>query len=161
MTSNETLYDLFFKRIEKDEDFFNYYDVPSSECMEIAKERANTYLGEAIGMLILKCQPSVDFTDKNSEGFNLDFNQQELLLVPSLMYEMYLNRDVAYLAVFDVNFTSTDLKVFSPSDARTSFLALYNRVCKENDELMDLYKNTDRDTGKFLSINFSAYDTSD
>lgn len=161
MTTYQQLIELFFKRIEKDEDFFHYYDLTIEKALELAKERASTYLEEAIGIVDLKGAPQVNFNERTGDGFSFDFNATEKLLIPSLMYEMYLDRDVAYLKTYEVNFTASELKVFSPSDARNSFMTMYNSVKAYNEQLLDDYKNIDRETGKFRKLNYSKYDVSE
>lgn len=159
-TTYEQVFNLFFKRIEKDEDFFRYYELTADEALALAKERASTYLEEAIGIIMSKALPQINFNDRDDTKFNFEFNSMEKLLVPSLMYEMYLDRDIAYLKLYEVNFTSSDLKVFSPSDARTSFMTMYKSVKSYNEQLLDDYKNIDRNTGKYKKLDYSKYDKS-
>lgn len=148
---------LFLKRVEKDINFFNYFNLDDIEAMELANERAMTYLGEAIGRVMLECQPTVDFTDANDElqSFNFDFSAQEKLVIPSLMYEYYLNRNIAYLALQSVDYTPTELRVFDKSNARKSFIEMYDKVCKENERLLEEYRNRNRTTGAFVGIDYT------
>ena len=151
--------ELFLKKIERDKHFFQYYDMPDDAAMELAIKRAKTFLDEAIGRVLIECQPEVDFLTRTEEGnFIFDWTSQEKILIPSLMYEAYLNRDFAYLKTLSVNYTSTNLKVFDPSNARATFLDMYNKICEENRHLIDRYKNTNRLTGQYKSVNFSDYD---
>lgn len=156
-TTYEQIFDLFFRRIEKDEDFFRYYELSAEEALALAKERASAYLEEAIGIVMSKTLPQIDFNNRDDTKFNFEFNSMERLLIPSLMYEMYLDRDIAYLKLYEVNFTSSDLKVFSPSDARTSFMTMYNSVKAYNEQLLDDYKNIDRETGKYKRLDYAKY----
>ena len=39
-TSFDYLFERFYRRIEKDEDFFNYYNVDIAEAVQLAHERA-------------------------------------------------------------------------------------------------------------------------
>lgn len=160
-TSINTPIELFFRRIEKDSEFFNYFNLSDCESMQIAKERAFVYLEEAIGIVCLNCNPEVDFTERDKNGdFTFEWTQAEKLLIPSLMYEMYLDRDIAYLKNLNVNYTSSELKVFDPSNARSTFLALYQTVKAQNEYLLDRYKNTYRDTGEYKTLDFAVYDFS-
>lgn len=159
MTSFETVIEMFFRRIEKDASFFLYVGQTPDESMELATERAMGCLNEAVGMITMFCHPTIDFTDQNEYGFNADLTATEKLLVSALMYRQYLQRDVAYLKTLSRDYTATDLRVFSPSDARNSFLALFRAVDEECEHLMDTYKNTDRETGAFIGIDFGAYDS--
>ncbi|WP_206459445.1 hypothetical protein [Anaerovorax sp. IOR16] len=150
----------FLRRIEKDRDFFNYINLTPEQSLEIAKERAKGYLKEAIGKLTLCCAPDINFYDYDdiSEIFNNDWTGQEIFLISSLMYEMHLDRDIAKLKCLNVNFTSSDLKVFDPSNARSTFMEMYKDVCEKNGKLLDEYSNRDRITGKLKGINYPLYD---
>lgn len=150
----------FYRRVEKDYEFFNYFDLTPEEAMELARERANGYLMEATGMLMLKCVPDVDFNDRDdvAQEFNFDWTNSEVFLIGSLMYEMYLDRDIARLKCLMVNYTPTDLRVFDPSNARSTFLAMYESVCNKNALLIDDYASRDRLTGKLKGIDYASYD---
>lgn len=150
----------FYRRIEKDRDFFNYFELSDLEALSLAKTRALGYLDEAVALIIMECVPQVDFSDRDSdaEQFNFDLNESEKHLISSLMYQYYLDRDIAYLKVLNVNYTSTEIRVFDPSNARSTFLEMYKFVCEQNEALMDKYKNTDRSTGMLKVLDFSSYD---
>lgn len=75
------------------------------------------------------------------------------------MYEQYLFRDFSYLKTLNVNYTPTEMRVFDPSNARATFLNIYNTVCATNEKYIDIYKNSDRTTGALKSINFASYDS--
>ena len=54
MTGNTTfdyLFNRFYKRIEKDEEFFNYYNVDVEEAIRLAHERAKGCLIDALDIL--------------------------------------------------------------------------------------------------------------
>ncbi len=116
-------------------------------------------MDEAINRLIIEANPSVDFTDRTDKQFNFDLTGSELAIIPSLMYEQYLFRDFSYLKTLNVNYTPTEMRVFDPSNARSTFLNIYNTVCKANEKYIDIYKNSDRVTGALKSINFANYDS--
>lgn len=159
-TPYSVVLEAFYRRVEKDESFFNYFNLAAEEALKLAKKRALGYMDEALSRITLECQPSVDFTDRNdtTEQFNFDLNKNEVFLISSLMYQSHLERDIAYLKVLNVNYTSTDLRVFDPSNARSTFMEMYESVCSKNEALMDKYKNLDRSTGTYKTINFSNYD---
>ena len=121
--------------------------------------RCTNFLDEAVNRLIIEANPSVDFTDRNDEQFNFDLTGSELAIIPSLMYEQYLFRDFSYLKTLNVNYTPTEMRVFDPSNARSTFLNIYNTVCETNEKYIDIYKNSDRTTGALKSINFANYDS--
>ena len=51
-TSFEKIIAKFFRKIEKDRDFFAYYNVDFSEAMSLAREQANGYLLEAVEKVV-------------------------------------------------------------------------------------------------------------
>lgn len=150
----------FFKRVEADRSFFNYLQLTDEEAMAIAEQRAKTYLNEACSIISMELRPAVDFTDidTTNECFNFDLMDKEVFLLSSLMYEMYLDRDIAKIKTLSVNYTSTDLRVFDPSNARKTFINMYDFVCRKNELLKNTYSETDRDSGAFLTIDFASYD---
>lgn len=160
MTSFDTVIEAFYRRIEKDKDFFLYIGLDGEASMALAHERAMGCLNEAVGMFILICHPSIDLTDiaDDQTGWNADLNATEIYLLGALTYRQYLQRDIAYLKTLSRDYTSTDLRVFSPSDARNSFAAMFRMVDTECTDLMDMYKSTDRTTGQYLTINYSSFD---
>lgn len=162
-TAYSVFIDAFLSRIERDMDFFSYFVMSEQEALDLAKERARIYLHEAFSRIMLECQPSVNFFDYSDASGTLNFEATgvEVLLVSMLMYESYLSRDIAKIKLRSVDYTSTDLRVFDPSNGRTSFLAIYEGVKKENAELIDMYKNTYRDTNKYIGIDYSSYDYDD
>lgn len=161
MTLYSTIYEQFFHRIEEDRDFFNYFQLSDEEMMEVANTRASAYMEEAICRITMQCNPTIDFTSRNEEktAFKADLTANEQYLIASLMFEQYIERDVAYLKRLSVNYTSTELRVFSPDNWRLSFNELYERVHIQNVGLLNQYKNTDRLTGQYRLIDFGSFDT--
>lgn len=160
MTTYEQVYDWFYTLVEKDWEFFNYYRVTQEEALKIAQDRASRYLEEAVRTIMMKALPQVDFTQRSEDGtgFAFDFTPQEALLVPRLMHQYYLFREFSYLKTREVNFTSSDLKVFDPSNARYSFNEMYRMVSEETAQLLDDYKNTDRLTGRYRAFDPKKFD---
>ena len=159
-TPFSTLINRFFRRIEEDKNYFDYYNLTNEQAMSVAYERAKGFLYEATELIMLKATPTVDLTDYDEtyEQFNFDLNNSEILLVSSFMYQQYLERTIAKLKEYNVNYTADNLKVFDPSNARSTFQSLYERVCEDNNILLDLYNNKDRETNEVLSINYADYD---
>ena len=158
-TPTETIIELFLRRIEKDSEFFEYFNVPDDEALELVHQRANNFLEESIYKLISRCNPKVDFLSRDDNGnFTFELNAQEKELLPSLMYESYLDRDFAYLKTLSSDYTTTELRVFDPSNARSTFLKIYNTVHDYNEKLLQDYKDTERETGEYKIVDFSKYD---
>lgn len=161
-TSSSTVINAFLLRVETDRKFFNYRDVDEDEGLEVATFRAQNFLVEACGRMMLEGMPSVNFApaklDDDTLGWDFDLTPGEIYLLASLMYEQYMERDIATLKTLNVNFTGTELRVFDPSNARKTFLTMYEDVKARNAYLLDVYKNTDRLTGFYTSIDFTSLD---
>lgn len=162
-TSFEKPVERFLRRIEEDRDFFQYYSLTDEQAMELAKYRADAYLHNAIDRIMLDGQPEIDFSDIDEETqiFNVDLTSREVFLLASLMYEYYLDKDISKIKTYNVNYTSTELRVFDPSNARSTFKDLYDGVCEKNVALLDSYRSTDRLTGALRSIDYISYDDSE
>lgn len=145
----------FLRRIEEDRDFFQYFQLSDDEALDLARRRARNYLEDAIDRMIMDGRPSVDLTDidEGSFSFNIELTRSEVFLLSSLMYEYYLDKDISRIKTLNVNYTGTELRVFDPSNARSSFLQLYENVQRQNEKLLDTYRNVNRETGEFISIN--------
>lgn len=145
----------FLRRIEEDRDFFQYFQLSDDEALDLARRRARNYLEDAIDRMMMDGRPSVDLTDidEGSFSFNIELTRSEVFLLSSLMYEYYLDKDISRIKTLNVNYTGTELRVFDPSNARSSFLQLYENVQRQNEKLLDTYRNVNRETGEFISIN--------
>lgn len=158
-TPYSDFYDRFFKKIEEDEEFFNYYNLTVDESIALAKERAKTYLQEALAKLTLDSTNDVNFDDYDDmlETVTLDCTKTEIDIIANLMFEMYMFRDFAKLKSLEVNFTPSDLRVFSPSESRKSFLSMYNDIVAKNINMIDAYNSKDRLTGKRKTVDYTKY----
>ena len=159
-TSFEKIITKFFRKIEKDRDFFAYYNVDFSEAMSLAREQANGYLLEAVEKLTDECVPDVDFFDYNEElqEFNFVLTNKEIGLLTDLMREVYFERDFVTLKAFKIAMTPSDLNQFSPASERKTFTDMVNGIKSENIGKTSQYSSVDRKTGKKKLINYSQYD---
>lgn len=159
-TSFEKVISRLLRKIEKDKDFFSYYNMSVSEVQSLVMEQATGYLYDAIDLLVSKCEPDVDFYnyDDELEIFRFELTQREIGLLASLMYEVYFERDEALLKAFKIRMTPSDLNQFSPANERASFENMLERIKAENRNDISRYISTDRKTGKRKTINYSQYD---
>jgi len=159
-TTFEAIYEPFFYKIENDKDFFVYYNITSDEALTLAKQRAKSLLIEAVTELVFNCNPDIDFTnyDKTTETFFETLTNNEINLLVQLMFEKYLERDIAKLKAFKVRFTPSDLNMFSPANERTSFINMYNQVQYQSNVMISNYASRDRLTGADKIIDYSAYE---
>ena len=159
MTSYEQLYTPFFDRIEKDANFFSYYNLTKDEAVEIAKSRTRNYLSEAISIWKRNC--TLDFElemNDDVEEISETLTNDEINLLADLMYEVYISRDVVTLKSMVNALTSTDLKMLhSPANERKTFMDMYKTLKYNNEVTMSQYNGRDRETGKRKVINYSQY----
>ena len=163
MTGNTTfdyLFNRFYKRIEKDEEFFNYYNVDVEEAIQLAHERAKGCLIDALDRLSSTSNLQVDFSyyDEEIEELGFKTTNKENKLIVDLMFQVYMERDLPLLHAFKINFTPSDLTVFSPANERNSYEAFIARLNNDNEIALDDYKSRDRKTGKLKNtIKYTDY----
>lgn len=163
MTGNTTfdyLFNRFYRRIEKDEDFFNYYNVDLEEAIQLAHERAKGCLIDALDRLSSTSNLQVDFSDydENIEELGFKATNRENKLIVDLMFQVYMERDLPLLHAFKINFTPSDLTVFSPANERNSYESFIKRLNDDNEIALDDYKSRDRKSGKLKNtIKYSDY----
>lgn len=163
MTGNTTfdyLFNRFYRRIEKDEDFFNYYNVDLEEAILLAHERAKGCLIDALDRLSSTSNLQVDFSDydENIEELGFKTTNRENKLIVDLMFQVYMERDLPLLHAFKINFTPSDLTVFSPANERNSYESFIKRLNDDNEIALDDYKSRDRKSGKLKNtIKYSDY----
>ena len=158
-TSFEKIINKFFRKIEKDREFFSYYNVSLEDAMQLAKEQANGYLLEAVEKLTDECIPDIDFFDYDEElqVFNFKLTEKEIGLLTDLMREVYFERDFVTLKAFKIAMTPSDLNQFSPASERKTFTDMVNGIKSENVGKISQYASVDRITGKKKLINYSQY----
>lgn len=85
----------------------------------------------------------VDFSDYNEEIESLGFKttNKENKLIIDLMFQVYMERDLPLLHAFKINFTPSDLSVFSPANERNSYEAFIKRLNEDNEIALDDYKS--------------------
>ena len=158
-TSFEKVINKFFRKIEKDREFFSYYNVSLEDAMQLAKEQANGYLLEAVEKLTDECVPDIDFFDYDEElqVFNFKLTEKEIGLLTDLMREVYFERDFVTLKAFKIAMTPSDVNQFSPASERKTFTDMVNGIKSENVGKISQYASVDRVTGKKKLINYSQY----
>lgn len=146
ITRFDEIYPLFFYRIEKDDGFWEMYNVSESEVTKIALDRAKNYLLESLYIITEYSDSDLNWFDyeEQLDCFNFQLTNVEKNLLASIMFERHLEREISKLKTFEVNFTPTDLQVFSPSNSRKTFMEMFNYVKEENRTLLSLYSSKDR-----------------
>lgn len=159
-TDFSTILNRFYNRIEKDEKFFNYYNIDVNEAIQIATQRATNYLIESLDDLSMVGNLQVDFSDYDEEIQEINFKllPKEINLIVEMMFLKYMKRDEALLHAMEINFTPSDLSVFSPANERTSYRNFIRELTDAIEIKIDDYKNRDRFTNALKqTINYSEY----
>ena len=161
MTSYQEIFTRALHRIEKDADFFSYYNVESqAEVEQLVMEQLASYLPDAIDKIYERGVPEVDFysaMDNELQEFTIDLTQREVGLISSLMFLVYLERQLALLGAFKLRMSPSDLNTFSSANERNSFKALVSEVRHECDIALSHYFSVDRLTNSYKTIDHSAY----
>lgn len=159
-TDFSTILNRFYNRIEKDEKFFNYYNIDVNEAIQIATQRATNYLIESLDDLSMVGNLQVDFSDYDEEIQKINFKllPKEINLIVEMMFLKYMKRDEALLHAMEINFTPSDLSVFSPANERNSYRNFIRELTDVIEIKIDDYKNRDRFTNALKqTINYSEY----
>lgn len=160
-TSFESIFSRFYNKLEKDPDFFDYYQIEMSEAIQIAHNRAKNYLIEALDRLCSIGSLQVNFSDYDEEIEEINFSttQAEKRLIVEIMFEEYMKRDIPLLSAFKLNFSPSDLNVFSPSNERKSYMSMIKDLETGVEGMLEEYKSRDRITGKLKkTIDYSKYE---
>lgn len=160
ITKFEKILKKFYVRIEKDEDFFSYYNIDVSEAIQIAQTRATNYLCEALDELSCLSNLDVDFSDYDEDVQQIGFKllPKEIKLVVEIMFLIYMKRDETLLHAMKINFIPSDLSVFSPGNERTSYRNFIAKLEHDVSIKIDDYKNRDRKTNALKQfINYAQY----
>ena len=159
-TSFDTILENFYNRIEKDEKFFNYYNIDINDAKIIATQRATNYLIESLNDLSSLSNIEVDFSDYDEEIRSINFKlvPKEINLLVEMMFLKYMKRDEALLHAMELNFTPSDLSVFSPANERNSYKNFIKELSQSVEVQIDDYKNRDRKTNALKQfIDYSEY----
>ena len=75
------------------------------------------------------------------------------------MFIKYMERDLALLHAMEINFTPSDLTVFSPANERTSYRNFIETLKLNLQDELANYQDRDRRTGKLKAVlDYSLYD---
>lgn len=156
-TSFDDIYERFFRKVEEDPDFFEYYNCTEEEALKLAQERASGYLDEAVSTLAIRLTgfADVDFFDKDDSVFNFELVNTEIEILARMMFVIYLERDIAKLKSVINSMTSADIKMlYSPANERNSFDAMLKNYKINTEAMITRYLAVDRETGKPKRIEY-------
>lgn len=154
-TKFDEIYDLFFKRVINDPDFFGYKNVPDADVIELMETNAFDYMIESISTIYEYCTPEVDFNDYdlNILEFNFEMSKTELQILVNIMFEKYLSRDYAKLKIYNAYFTTNEVNMFSPAQERKTFVDMLEKIKMKNVSALKSYASRDRITNALVSFN--------
>lgn len=142
----------FFDKVETDSDFFDYYGVQEDEALQLATERARSYLREAIVYLYRETELDFDLGlvhDGAQYQFAEEITENEVDLLAEIMYLRHLERGLAKLTPKINVLSSSDLKVLhSPANERSSYVAMIDQARNNVVAMVSKYVAVDRLTGK-------------
>lgn len=145
----EEVIDSFLDKLEADEDFFAYYGVDEDEALRLAKERASSYLKQA--MATMRREVDLDFTlslDENGK-FTEAITDDEVDVLTEIMLLKYYERMQAKLKPKLNAFAASELKLLhSPANERTSFMEMLETTREHVREVLGWYEARNRLTGE-------------
>ena len=151
----------FFDKVEADSDFFAYYGVSETEALQLATERARSYLREAVAYLHREIELDFDLRlvrENDQYVFAEEITDDEVDLLSEIMHLRHLERGYAKLTPKINVLSSTDLKVLhSPANERASYVSMMDQARNHVLALVSKYIAVDRITGKRKLM--SAYGT--
>lgn len=103
----------------------------------------------------------VDFSDYDTEIERINFQllPKEIKIIVDMMFIKYMERDLALLHAMEINFTPSDLTVFSPANERTSYRNFIETLKLNLQDELANYQDRDRKTGKLKAVlDYSLYD---
>lgn len=142
----------FYHYIEQDVDFFNYFELDEDESMEVAGQRAEVLLEEAISYLSRKLVVESVFSKIEDGAFTEMLTSAEINLLVKAMFLMYLQRDITVLRTFHGVMTSSDLNMYSPANERKTFIEMVEKYEAELKVEISEYQMRDRITGGYIQI---------
>lgn len=138
----------FLDKLEADEDFFAYYGVDEEEALSLAKERAESYLKEAI--VTMRRHVDLDFTlSLQADGnFQEPITDDEADVLTEIMVLKYYERLQVKLKPKLNAFAASELKLLhSPANERTSYMEMLSSCREHVREVMSWYESRNRVTG--------------
>ena len=145
----------FERKIKKDKEYFCYGDVTEDELVKIIRKRSKDLLIDSLDEFILQIsiqqKNNVDFENRDDEleEFNFKLSASEEDIISDLMVVKYFDEELIKLKAMQ-KYLGKDIKVFSPSAERKTFLEMVDYKHKQFDKKMSNYNSINRNTGEYL-----------
>lgn len=129
MTSFQTIYDRFFGKITDDQ----YLEITEEE----TKEDCYNILIDAIPGFEF---PRFDLYDYDDEQFNSDLTSEEINILALLMYNTWLQRQVASVENIRMKYSGSDFKMTSQANHLDKLMSLKQEAERQAFHMQRLYK---------------------
>ena len=161
------VYQLFFDKLEADDEFFSYYGVDEDTALQLAQERASSYLKGAIAELVRRVTLSFDLaiTTEEETGnliFVEEITDEEADILTELMLLKYFERGLAKLRPKINTFSASELRLLhSPANERTSYIEMLRDFREHCRIIVSRYSGRDRLTGEKLIVDHAIPEEAD
>lgn len=129
MTSFQTIYDRFFGKITDDQ----YLEISEEETLE---DCYNILMDAIPGFEF----PRFDLYDYDTEQFNSDLTSEEINILALLMYNTWLQRQVASVENTRMKYSGTDFKMTSQANHLDKLMNLKQEAERQAFHMQRLYK---------------------
>lgn len=129
MTSFQTIYDRFMGKITDDQ----YLEITEEETLE---DCYNILIDAIPGFEF----PRFDLYDHDDEQFNIDLTSEEINILALLMYNTWLQRQVASVENTRMKYSGTDFKMTSQANHLDKLTALKKEAERQAFHMQRLYK---------------------
>lgn len=129
MTSFQTIYDRFFGKITDDQ----YLEISEEETLE---DCYNILMDAIPGFEF----PRFDLYDYDTEQFNSDLTSEEINILALLMYNTWLQRQVASVENTRMKYSGTDFKMTSQANHLDKLMTLKQEAERQAFHMQRLYK---------------------
>lgn len=161
------VYQLFFDKLEADDEFFSYYGVDEDTALQLAQERASSYLKGAIAELVRRVTLSFNLaiTTEEETGnliFVEEITDEEADILTELMLLKYFERGLAKLRPKINTFSASELRLLhSPANERTSYIEMLRDFREHCRIIVSRYSGRDRLTGEKLIVDHAIPEEAD
>lgn len=167
ITDPNAVYEAFFDKLEQDDEFFAYYGIDEDHAMQLAKERAQTYLRSAIAELGRRTAIDFDLSLVQDEEtgetvFAEPITDAEVDVLSELMLLKYYERGLAKLRPKINAFSASELRLLhSPANERISYVTMLKDFREHIRVVVSRYAGRSRNDFKRRLVDTTIPDTVD
>ena len=159
----DDVYEMFFDKLEADDEFFNYYGIDENEALKLAKERALSLLKSAVMDLNRRVEMEFDLSLNLEDGvFTEEITDEEADILTEIMVLKYFERNLAKLKPKINTFSSSELTILhSPANERTSFINMLDAYREHVLNMVSHYSGKERFSSKKKIVDHTIPEDSD